>query len=83
MFTTDRLMLTATNNVAYDIVKRVLKPSTSGMAVIRIGRAVVVAVGVGSWLIALGPQDLLGWFIWAALSIMVNCFFWLIIGGLY
>jgi len=83
MSTTDRLMLTAANNVAYDIVKRVLRPSISDRAVIWIGRAVVVVVGVGSWLIALGPQDLLAWFIWAALSIMVNCFFWPIIGGLY
>jgi SSS family solute:Na+ symporter len=83
MSTTDRLMLTAANNVAYDIVKRALRPSIPDKAVIWIGRAVVVAVGVGSWFIALGPQDLLAWFIWAALSIMVNCFFWPIIGGLY
>jgi SSS family solute:Na+ symporter len=83
MSTTDRLMLTAASNVAYDIVKRVLRPSISDRAVIWIGRIVVVAVGVGSWLIALGPQDLLAWFIWAALSIMVDCFFWPIIGGLY
>jgi len=55
----------------------------SDRTVIWIGRAVVVAAGVGSWLVALGPQDLLAWFIWAALSIMVNCFFWPIVGGLY
>jgi len=83
MSTTDRLMLTAANNVAYDVVKRALKPSMSDRTVIWIGRAVVVAAGVGSWLVALGPQDLLAWFIWAALSIMVNCFFWPIVGGLY
>jgi len=83
MSTTDRLMLTAANSIAYDVIKRVVRPSTSDRAVIWIVRAVVVIVGVGSWLIALGPQDLLAWFIWAALSIMVNCFFWPIIGGLY
>jgi Na+/proline symporter len=69
--------------IAYFGAKRVLRPSISDRAVIWIGRAVVVVIGVGSWLIALGPQDLLAWLIWAAPSIMVNCFFWPIIGGLY
>lgn len=83
MSTTDRLMVTAASNVAYDIVKNVIKPTISERAVAWIGRAVVVIAGVGSWLLALGPQEMLAWFIWAALSIMVNCFFWPIIGGLY
>lgn len=83
MSTTDRLMVTAASNVAYDIVKNVVRPTVSEGATVWISRAVVVVVGVGSWLMALGPQELLAWFIWAALSIMVNCFFWPIIGGLY
>jgi len=77
------LAATAASNVAYDIVKNVVKPLLPDRAIIWISRAVVVVIGVGSWLIALGPQELLAWFIWAALSIMVNCFFWPLIGGLY
>ncbi|MHC1627607.1 MAG: sodium:solute symporter family protein [Candidatus Nezhaarchaeales archaeon] len=83
MSTTDRLMVTAASNIAYDVVKNVIKPTISDRAIMWISRIVVLIVGVGSWLLALTPQPLLAWFIWAALSLMVNCFFWPIIGGLY
>ena len=83
MSTTDRLILTAASNISYDIVRNVLKPEMSERATKWIGRVVVIVVGLGSLFIALNPQPLLAWFIWAALSLMVNCFFWPIIGGIY
>jgi len=83
MSTTDRLLVTAASNVSYDLVKNVLRPNTSEKATVWINRLVVLILGVSSWYISLTPQPMLAWFIWAALSLMVNCFFWPIIGGLY
>ncbi len=83
MSTTDRLLVTAANNVSYDIVKNVFRPNTSDRAIAWISKMVVIIVGITSWLISLTPQPMLAWFIWAALSLMVNCFFWPIVGGLY
>jgi len=83
MSTTDRLILTAANNVSYDIVKNVLKPDLSDNAIKWISRVVVIVIGFGSFLIALNPQPMLAWIIWSALALMANCFFWPILGGLY
>ncbi|RLI78801.1 proline permease [Archaeoglobales archaeon] len=83
MSTTDRLILTAANNVSYDIVKNVLKPDLSDNAIRWISRIVVVVVGLGSFIVALNPQPMLAWFIWSALALMANCFFWPILGGIY
>jgi Na+/proline symporter len=44
---------------------------------------VVFIVGFGSLTLALSPQPLLAWFVWAALSLMVNCFFFPIVLGIY
>ncbi len=83
MSTTDRLILTAASNVSYDIVKNVIKPDISEKITKWISRVVVVIVGLSSLIIALNPQPLLAWFIWASLSLMVNCFLWPILGGIY
>ncbi len=83
MSTTDRLMITAASNVSYDIVKNVLKPDISDRSVKIIGKLTILVVGFGSLLLALSPPPLLAWFIWAALSLMVNCFFFPIILGIY
>lgn len=83
MSTTDRLLVTAASNIAYDLVKNALKPTTSEKSLVWISRLVVLVVGIGSWAITTTPQPMLAWFIWAALSIMTSCFFWPIVGGLY
>jgi Na+/proline symporter len=44
---------------------------------------VILIIGIFSWWLSLTPQPMLAWFIWAALALMLNCFFWPIIGGLY
>ncbi|MGC8936439.1 MAG: sodium:solute symporter family protein [Candidatus Methanomethylicaceae archaeon] len=83
MSTTDRLLVTAASNISYDVVKNVFRPQTSDRAITWMSRLVVLIVGISSWYISLTPQPMLAWFIWAALSLMVNCFFWPVIGGLY
>ncbi|MCS7098165.1 MAG: sodium:solute symporter [Candidatus Methanomethyliaceae archaeon] len=83
MSTTDRLLVTAASNISYDIVKKVIRPNLSDNALKWISRIVIIIIGVTSWWLSLTPQPMLAWFIWAALSIMVSCFFWPIIGGLY
>ena len=83
MSTTDRLILTAANNISYDVVRNALGQNISDKAVKRINLLVIPLIGFGSLIIALSPQQLLAWFIWAALSLMVNCFFFPIILGLY
>lgn len=83
MSTTDRLLVTAASNIAYDVIKNVVKPTISERAVTWISRIVVVVVGISAWSLAITPQPMLAWFIWAALAMITNCFFWPIIGGLY
>ncbi|MEM4478662.1 MAG: sodium:solute symporter [Candidatus Methanomethylicaceae archaeon] len=83
MSTTDRLLVTAASNVSYDIIKNVIKSNISDNALKWISRITIIVIGVTSWWLSLTPQPMLAWFIWAALSIMVNCFFWPIVGGLY
>jgi SSS family solute:Na+ symporter len=83
MSTTDRLIVTAASNVSYDIVKNVIKPDISDRSVQKLSKIVVFIVGFGSLTLALSPQPLLAWFVWAALSLMVNCFFFPIVLGIY
>lgn len=83
MSTTDRLILTAANNISYDVIRNALGRDISDTSVKRINLVTVPLIGFGSLLIALFPQQLLAWFIWAALSIMVNCFFFPILLGIY
>lgn len=83
MSTTDRLLVTVSSNVSYDIVKNVFRPNASDKTLAWISRIVILVVGVVSWYLSLTPQPMLAWFIWAALSLMVNCFLWPILGGLY
>lgn len=83
MSTTDRLILTATNNISYDIVKNALGKDL-GERKMRIFNAFLVAfIGFSSLLIALTPQQMLAWIIWSGLGLMANCFFFPIILGLY
>ncbi len=83
MSTTDRLILTASNNIAYDIIKNVLRSDISDRSLKVINRITVPVIGISSLLLALSPPQLLAWFIWAALSLMVNCFFFPIVLGIY
>lgn len=83
MSTTDRLILTATNNISYDVVRNALGKNISDRSIKMINMVVIPIIGFGSLLIALFPQQLLAWFIWAALSLMVNCFFFPIVLGIY
>ena len=83
MSTTDRLLVTAASNISYDVIKNAIRPTVSDKGIKWINRLVVLIVGITSWWLSLTPQPMLAWFIWAALAIMVNCFFWPIIGGLY
>ena len=83
MSTTDRLLLTASSNIGYDIYKNVLKPNASEREVRIISKLAIPFIGFLSLYIALNPQPLLAWFIWSALSLMVNCFFFPIILGIY
>lgn len=83
MSTTDRLVLTAANNISYDVLKNALDKNISENALRKINMFVVPFIGFGSLAVALFPQQLLAWFIWAALSLMTNCFFFPIILGLY
>ncbi len=83
MSTTDRLLVTAASNISYDVVRNAFKPTLSEGAIKWISRIVVVVVGFGSWSLAVYPQPMLAWFIWAALALILNCFFWPVIGGLY
>ncbi len=83
MSTTDRLMVTAASNVSYDIIKNGLGIKLDERSLKLLSSAVVAAVGFGSLLLALSPPPLLAWFVWAALSLMVNCFFFPLILGLY
>ena len=83
MSTTDRLILTAANNISYDVIKNALGKNLSEDAIRKINMVTVPLIGFGSLVIALYPQQLLAWFIWAALSIMVNCFFFPIVLGIY
>lgn len=83
MSTTDRLILTATNNISYDIVKNALGKDL-GERKMRIFNALLVAfIGFSSLLVALTPQQMLAWIIWSGLGLMANCFFFPIILGLY
>lgn len=83
MSTTDRLILTAANNISYDVLRNALGKNLSENALKKVNMLVVPLIGFGSLLIALFPQQLLAWFIWAALSLMTNCFFFPIMLGLY
>ncbi len=83
MSTTDRLLLTAASNIGYDIYKNVLKPNASDREIKIVSRLFVPIIGFLSLYIALNPQPLLAWFIWSALALMLNCFFFPIILGLY
>ncbi len=83
MSTTDRLILTAANNISYDVLRNALGKNLSEDALRKVNMLVVPVIGFGSLLIALFPQQLLAWFIWAALSLMTNCFFFPIMLGLY
>ena len=83
MSTTDRLMVTAASNISYDIIKNALKPNISDKTVELMGKIAIPILGFGSLLLALSPPPLLAWFVWAALSLMVNCFFFPIILGIY
>ncbi len=80
MSTTDRLIVTTASNITYDILLKGLKVSVNGRA---INSIVVILVGLSSVYFALHPQQLLAWLVWASLSLMVNCFFFPIILGLY
>ncbi len=83
MSTTDRLLLTASSNISYDIYKNVLKPNASEREIRIISKLMIPIFGFTSLYIALNPQPLLAWFIWSALALMVNCFFFPIILGIY
>lgn len=83
MSTTDRLLLTASNNISYDIYRNVLKPNASEREIKLLSRLAVLLIGVTSLYVALNPQPLLAWFVWSALSLMVNCFFFPIVLGIY
>ncbi len=83
MSTTDRLMVTAASNISYDIIKNALGSDLSERALRLISTASVPIIGFSSLLLALSPPPLLAWFIWAALSLMVNCFFFPIVLGIY
>ncbi len=83
MSTTDRLLLTFSSNVGYDIFKNLIKPNASEREVKLVSRLSVPVIGFISLYIALNPQPLLAWFIWSALALMVNCFFFPIVLGLY
>lgn len=83
MSTTDRLLLTAASNISYDIYKNVFKPNASEKEIKIVSRLFVPAIGFLSLYIALNPQPLLAWFIWSALALMLNCFFFPIVLGLY
>ncbi|MEM0301889.1 MAG: sodium:solute symporter [Archaeoglobaceae archaeon] len=83
MSTTDRLILTATNSISYDIVKNALGKEI-GERKMRLFNAILVAIiGFSSLLIALTPQQMLAWIIWSGLALMANCFFFPIVLGLY
>ncbi len=83
MSTTDRLMVTAATNVSYDIVKNVLKPDANERFLRSLGGVTVVIIGFASLYLALSPPQLLAWFVWSALSLMANCFFFPIVLGIY
>lgn len=83
MSTTDRLILTAANNISYDVLKNALGKNISESSLRKINMLVVPLIGFCSLAVALFPQQLLAWFIWAALSLMTNCFFFPIMLGLY
>jgi len=83
MSTTDRLLVTAATNISYDVVRNALKPTISDRKIKLINWIVILAFGLGSWYLALTPQPMLAWFIWAANAIACNSFFWPVLGGLY
>ncbi|MEG9194417.1 MAG: sodium:solute symporter [Candidatus Methanoglobus sp.] len=83
MSTTDRLILTAANNISYDILKNATGREISEKR-FRILNAILVAfIGFSSLLLALTPQQMLAWIIWSGLGLMANCFFFPIFLGLY
>jgi SSS family solute:Na+ symporter len=83
MSTTDRLLVTGASNISYDVIKNAIRPTISDKGIKWINGIVILIIGIFSWWLSLTPQPMLAWFIWAALALMVNCFFWPIIGGLY
>ncbi|WP_202319824.1 sodium:solute symporter family protein [Archaeoglobus neptunius] len=83
MSTTDRLILTAANNISYDVLRNAIGKKISDRTVKRVNMLIIPLIGFGSLVVALYPQQLLAWFVWAALSLMLNCFFFPIVLGLY
>lgn len=83
MSTTDRLLVTGASNIAYDVIRNVFKPTISERSIMWISRIIVLVMGLGAWSLTITPQPMLAWFIWAALSLILNCFFWPVIGGLF
>jgi len=83
MSTTDRLIVTAVSNITYDILGRALKLSIDDRKFKVLNAALVPLIGFSSLILALNPQQLLAWFIWASLSLMANCFFFPIVFGIY
>ncbi|MEM4646888.1 MAG: sodium:solute symporter [Candidatus Nezhaarchaeales archaeon] len=83
MSTTDRLLVTAASNISYDVIKNVFKPTISERSIMWISRVIVLIIGLGSWSLTITPQPMLAWFIWAALGIALNSFFWPVVGGLF
>ncbi|MEM4808498.1 MAG: hypothetical protein QW462_04845, partial [Candidatus Nezhaarchaeales archaeon] len=70
-------------NISYDVIKNVFKPTISERSIMWISRVIVLIIGLGSWSLTITPQPMLAWFIWAALGIALNSFFWPVVGGLF
>ncbi len=83
MSTTDRLILTATNNISYDILKNALGREIGERKMRVLNASLVAIIGFSSLILALTPQQMLAWIIWSGLGLMANCFFFPIILGLY
>ncbi len=83
MSTTDRLIVTAASNISYDIIKNALGKALDEGTLKNISAAVVPIIGFSSLVLSLSPPPLLAWFVWSALALMTNCFFFPIMFGLY
>ena len=83
MSTTDRLMLTIGSTVGWDIYKNVIRKKASDSEVTLVSRISILAVAVGTILLAINPPKLLAFIIWMGIGIMLSTFVAPILFGLY
>ncbi|MGI6038239.1 MAG: sodium:solute symporter family protein [Limnochordia bacterium] len=83
MSTTDRLLLTISASISWDIFHNILRPDASDEQVKAVSRWAVVITSVLAFLTALYPPPLLAWLVWMGIGLMLSTYCVPLLAGLY